>query len=378
MTTTEESTAINRIGLRRLFDAKGCSLTVHEEIVVDLTVSESFQARIYLGPKPEHGIQVVSGIPRYMVPGEPFNISNFEFNADATKSSYAGRFFLEISASCAAEPIDSAVGSEDIRSKLLKQAEAKKPELQNIIDLVAGIVGLRFHRQFVLVPLDENIFAWEGEIPVRAFVSPSWEILETIGLTEAGVAHLEGHRAALQNLPDTLRRKLGLIFHWLLRAWREVDHVYKFVALFLPLEAVLSSGGKKRDSQQKEQVDAIRRILRDNAGEQAESLVMLFNRAYERLSPTLDDRFIDLARNAQMPGWEGDIEAFRHFKRLRNALVHRGDKEVQHRLTVGQEEVRTLSDLVERYVNYAIFGDSQVYESRSRPKAQEQSKGADT
>ena len=48
-------------------------------------------------------------------------------------------------------------------------------------------------------------------------------------------------------------------------------------------------------------------------------------------------------------------------------LVHGSDTNVKHKLTIGKEEVRTLQDLVERYVNYCLFRDNNVYRSRWRP-----------
>ena len=89
------------------------------------------------------------------------------------------------------------------------------------------------------------------------------------------------------------------------------------------------------------------------------------------MGPTLDERFEDLAKTAKLPGWEADIEAFKKYKRMRNMLIHGSDKDVQQKLSVGQEEVRTLEDLVERYVNYALFRDNKVYRSRWRPKIRE-------
>jgi hypothetical protein len=358
----------NRIGLRRLFDAKGCSLSGRDDLAVNWTISELYAARIYLGPKPEHGIQVVSGSPKYIVPGEGMSAVTFEYQADASKSSYPGRFFLEISVSCSAEPVSYSSGSEEARAELLQQAEARRSEFQNVIDLVAGLVGLRFHRQFVLEELDENAFALEGEYPLRNFFGPSWELLESLSLNENGIAQLEGYAVVVADLSEKIRKKLGLIFHWLLRAWRERDHVYKFVALFLPLEAVLGTVNIPPNDEQNKQASSIRQIILEQGGDNQRVLLDLFDKAFQRLSPTLDERFVYLAQSAQLPGWEGDVEAFRKFKRLRNALVHRGDKDVQHQLSVGEEEIRTLTDLVERYVNFVIFRDAQVYESRWRPQ----------
>ena len=98
------------------------------------------------------------------------------------------------------------------------------------------------------------------------------------------------------------------------------------------------------------------------------------NRLVTRIGPTLDDRFEDVAMTAKLPGWEADIEAFKKFKRMRNMLVHGSDTNVQQTLTIGEEEVRTLQDLVERYLNYCLFRDNSVYRSRWRPMIREAEK----
>lgn len=364
-------TSGNRIGLRRLFEAPGCSLASRDEVAVNLTVSEYFDVRIYLGPKPEHGIQIVSGGSKYLIPGAPMSLMKVTITTDVTTTEHSGKFFLEIAVSRAAEPVSSGAGADTIRAGLLKQAQDNESEFRNIIDLVAGIIGLRLHRQFVLEPLDENTFVWEGETRSRNFAGPHSVALDTLKLTDHGLAQLESYGHFLRNLTEEPRRKLGLVFHWLLRAWRERDPVYKFVAFFLPLEAVLSSIKLAPDVTQKEQANLIRRLIREQRRPDGENLISLINKGLERLSPTLDDRFVALAQSAQLPGWQGDIEAFRMFKRYRNALVHKGDISVQHRLSVGTAEVRTLEDLVERYVNYYIFSDTDVYRSRWRSQAKQ-------
>jgi hypothetical protein len=360
------STNLNRIGLRRLFDPKGCSLQSREELSIDLLISERYEARIYLGPKPTHGVQVVTNHPKYLIPGPLVPMGIHEIHMDASKSSHPCKFFLEISVSCLVEltPQDSEVSSA--KEQLLQQAEKRASEFQIVIDLIAGIIGLRFHRQFVLEPLDENVFAWVGDNPFTTFAGPSCELLENIALTELGAAEMESFRDRLSRLPKEPREKIGLIFHWLLRAWREHDPVYKFMALFLPLEGLLNLVAVDL-APQKEQNRLIRDIIKTYAGDKKTELLELLDLAMSRLNPTLDERFVLLASEAKLPGWEGDIEAFRRFKRFRNALVHRGDKNIQERLTIGEEDVRTLSDLVERYVNYVLFRDQNVYVSRFRP-----------
>ncbi len=74
------------------------------------------------------------------------------------------------------------------------------------------------------------------------------------------------------------------------------------------------------------------------------------------------------AEDAKMPGWENDIQAFKKFNRIRNSLIHRGDPKVKIHVSVGAEETQALEDLTERYVNYYLFQDTAVYQSRFLPR----------
>ena len=52
---------------------------------------------------------------------------------------------------------------------------------------------------------------------------------------------------------------------------------------------------------------------------------------------------------------------------MRNALLHRGEPNITTRITLIEEEVWDLEDLVERDVSFMLFGDGRVYLSRFRP-----------
>jgi hypothetical protein len=60
------------------------------------------------------------------------------------------------------------------------------------------------------------------------------------------------------------------------------------------------------------------------------------------------------------------VAAFVQFNKLRNALMHQGEPGVELIVSVGDEEVRQLEDLVERYVCHRLFGDSAVYHTKYR------------
>jgi hypothetical protein len=73
-----------------------------------------------------------------------------------------------------------------------------------------------------------------------------------------------------------------------------------------------------------------------------------------------------------MSGYERDIKAFIKFNGIRNGLLHRGDPNIRIHVKIpGEKEVTALEDLTERYVNYYLFRDSNVYQSSylKRPTA---------
>lgn len=358
----------NRIGYRYLFDSKGCSLSNRKEMTINLNVSDKYDVQIYFGPKPIHGIHIVSNYSKYFIPGTASSLGTSEFKSEIDPSSKHGPFFLEIVVSTeAADTVETNnVITHDL---LLKQAGIKKDEFKNVIYLIAGVIGLRFHRQFVMELLNENSLAWERDIPVKSQTGPVLENLELISLNDNGINQLEALKKSFASFPIDRIQKDSLIFHWLLRAWHERDNLYTFITLFIPLETLLSSlNDSKMSKKDKRHAKSIRMLIKKDAGERSEDLQCFFERLVQRTGPTLNEMFTELAETAKLPGWEADIKAFRQFNQMRNILLHGADKNVQQNLSVGDKEVRTLSDLVERYVNYFFFKDNNVYRSRWRPE----------
>jgi len=80
-------------------------------------------------------------------------------------------------------------------------------------------------------------------------------------------------------------------------------------------------------------------------------------------------RFVTLAKQANMPTMEADIEAFRRFKEMRNRLVHRGKNNIQLVVShpkIGDKELYAFEDIVERYISYALFRDLEIYQGHWR------------
>jgi hypothetical protein len=151
---------------------------------------------------------------------------------------------------------------------------------------------------------------------------------------------------------------------WLMRAWGEHEIISKFIALFTPLEMVLEGFGGSFGPDTR--IEKLRQMINSHANDDRDQLLNLVNHLATLLKPGLGTRFRELAEKAQMPGWVQDVEAFKRFNGIRNALLHRGQPDVQVMVPVSNDEIRQLQDLVERYVCYRLFNDSAVYPSSSR------------
>jgi len=115
------------------------------------------------------------------------------------------------------------------------------------------------------------------------------------------------------------------------------------------------------------QIGKLRDLIGAYAGEDEEQLNSCLDRLVNSQRPSLIDRFAIFAREANMPQWENDVEAFKRFNKIRNGLIHRGDARVRLHVPIG-EETRALGDLTERYVNFALFGDTAIYKSAFQPR----------
>lgn len=140
------------------------------------------------------------------------------------------------------------------------------------------------------------------------------------------------------------------ILSWLLRAWGDSDPVNQFVSLFIPLEMVLAGIGPS--GQEKLKSEKLRALIERHASEDDDLLNWVTS-----LAPPITARFATFACEAALAGWEEDIVVFKKFNGIRSALMHRGQKPEDLRVTVGKEDVRTLQSIVERYVNYQLFAD---------------------
>ena len=369
MDKVKNSDSCRYTGYRILYDAKGCSFSDYDEYLTNFDVAGKYDVQAYFGPKPKHGIQIVSGCSKYIVPGNDAVFGKIEFMAETDGKTDYSPFFFEVVVRVQADELSSMANTID---ELLRNAESRREEFKNVIYLVAGIIGLRFQRQFVLEPLNENTLAWLDNAPSQNACTPFLECLELISINGHGIQFLEALKQPFACLSLEVVEKNSLIFHWLLRAWRERDPLHKFIALFVPLEALLTTfTDLKMSADNREKAKSIRMAIEKYADSNADELLLFFNKLINKAGPTLEDRFVDIATEAKLPGWKSDIEAFKKYQIMRNMLLHGRDTNVEHNITIREEEVRTLQDTVERYVNFCLFRDNNVYRSRWRQSIDE-------
>lgn len=361
MYSTEER---SRIGYRYLYDSKGCSLSTGNEATVCFRISDKYTAEIYIGPKPKYGIQTVSGYSKYFIPGRSASFGTTEIKKEVESEAEHGPMFTEI-----VVRTESALAQSDQNNiKLLHEAEGKRDQFRNIIEFVAGVIGLRFHRQFVFERLSETALAWCGGRSHMSFGGPSLELLETMSLNGNGIDFLHAVTKRMEVLSFEEAEEYGQLLHWLLLAWAEKDEMYRFLTLFIPLECILNRYTDPENyKKEKCFIPIIEHLIKDYGGEKVKEIQAVFQKCACAFRPGLNERFIDFAVTANMAGYEADIEAFKKFNRMRNQLLHRGDTDIQQHVRIGEEENRSFADIVERYINFFFFRDNKVYQSRWRP-----------
>jgi hypothetical protein len=364
-----------RIGYRRLYDSMGCSIANQQTIHLVFPCEDHLQVEIYMGNKPKFGITVEAGHEAYIIPGEQSKIGNYAYHADATQSPYPRSFFTEIICSHELEVTDDLFNAfyrdeQPAIQELLRIAESRADEYQMVSDFFSGILGLRFHPQFILKLLNENFVAFHNEKQGFNFASSAVQILEGIQVNEVGISIIEQFFPAIGKAERKVMQSSSEILSWLIRAWTERDIVSKFNALFIPIEMVLEGIQGEIPEDERLQMEKLHTLIgiygRDD--KEKEALISFLDKLVKSQRPSLIDRFNIFAEDAKMPGWEKDIQAFKKFNRIRNSLIHRGDPKVKIHIKIGEEEVRALEDLTERYVNYYLFQDTAVYQSRFLPR----------
>ena len=324
-----------RVGYRRLYDSMGCSIANQQIVHVVFPFGKHLQVEIYIGNNPKFGIWTETGHEDYLIPGEQMTIGHYTYHADATQSPYPRKFFTEIICSQVEEVSDElfeAFYREDSNAnqELLGRAQAHAEEYYMIADLLSGVIGLRFHPQFIMKLLNENFIAFHDEKRAINYAGSPVQNLEAIQLIETGISAINQLFPEIGKVDNKETKKASQVLGWLIRAWTERDIISKFNALFIPLEMILEGVQGKMPEAQRRQVEKIQTLIDTRVEEdrEKEALRRLLDRLVKNQRPSLIDRFDIFAKQAKMPGWMNDIEAFKKFNRIRNGLIHSGDPKV--------------------------------------------------
>ncbi len=364
-----------KVGYRRLYDSMGCSIVNNQLFHLVFPLGQHLQVEVYMGAKPKFGILIEKDHDDYLIPGSKASIGQYSYHLDATESLYLRSFFTEIA--CLRELEVTADLSEAFHrndpqasNELLQLVAKDEDEYRVVADLISGIIGLRFHPQFVMKLLNENFIALRETDHAITLPSSPIQTLEGIQLNTPGIDHMSHLFPAISSITDKQIRSTGKILGWLMRAWAEKDDVSKFNALFIPIEMILEGIKGEMPQDQREQIERLENLIDTYCGEDKEKEVLkgLLARLVKSQRPSLIDRFNIFAEQAKLPGWKNDIKAFKKFNGIRNSLLHRGDPNVRTHVTVGENEIHALEDLTERYVNFALFRDSAVYQSYWQPR----------
>lgn len=374
---------------RRVYEALGCFPGDIPEIRKRYDLSSRYDVSVYIEkerpyssfrmPDQKYGVPIGPDTPNEIrVSFEP---SSFEAKGSTTGENESSKLYTEISCLFEVhitEGIAAGVEHGDVSAKktLEQKASEYKSEVQQVADLVAGTLGLRLHKQFVLVLLHEG-FVYPGRAPGEldyTWESDMAELLDAVLLEKAAFEAITSDLEKVKPSRNDTWKDAAQILKWLMRAWGEQDHIARFVALFIPLEMLLSGHKVERGESTMRPNREIRRLISRHAGEQKGALLSFYDNLIQRYAetPRLEDRFASFAEKAALIGWEKDIVAFGQYNRVRNDIVHRGRTEVPLTLWAIDKNLPLLEDLTERYIAYALYGDAKVYLGRSRRLARDE------
>ncbi len=354
--------AREKIGYRRLYAALGCSIEGREELRTSFSYDSNIQVELYLGPSPRFGVTIIKS-DRYIVPEKEAQIFQTQHFKHGQEVGCPYNFFCEIFCWCETEvPDDISLAfrtkKQGSEKALLSKANAKREEFTHIIDLISGVIGLRFHRQFIIKVLGEDPVALHEDGDYRISYSGSWvERLDPIRLSPEGVEALEKMLPRIASANKEAKETGADILHWLMRAWEGRDPVDRFMAFFIPIEMILNSTGSMPQIDFQDKAQTIRKLIAGYSNGGSDDLLCFFNGLIEKQRPTLVQRFALLAERSKLQGWEDDIKAFSGFNKMRNGLLHRGEKSVKDSVQISKDTSVNLQHLTEKYLRYVLFQD---------------------
>ena len=232
---------VEYIGYRQLYNALSCKLEGQEEFGIGFRVGNDMCAEIYLGPRPRFGLLVDKSSDRYFAPatGVPASLGEISYARDLSELDYPHKFFCEIVCFKAVEvsqELSEAFHRQEreARKDMLSLAEKDEEPLKETIDLIAGVVGLRFHKRLVLELINENPLVLLLDSNDDFVLNLAGDFLTVVPgevwLKQEGLVGLGSLLPIVGAAKPEAREHGATVFKWLLRAWSQQDMVSTFVA----------------------------------------------------------------------------------------------------------------------------------------------------
>lgn len=360
------------VGYRRLYESLGSRISPEEAIQHPFLFQDGYAGFLYFGPTPNFGVFTHESTERFLLVREQNDIDKIEFRSDVSLTKFAGRSFFEVIVTRAhrisKKKYESALkGDAKVRDELLGLCDPDRKTFMNLQSMIAGAVGLKIHRQFVMNLLNENQILIVGDKPFFRFHSRTFENLDPIKINATGIKRIKELVESFDKVPQGAFEDAGEILGWLLRAWSEMDSISKFIACFIPIECILAPVSIPMRPEEKAALKKIGKLIRKADRAERDELERVFTKYRQPRFPSLDERFEKFAQEVGFPSAEEDIKAFSRFNKIRNDLHHRGDASANIVIEIDSSTVHSLEDIAERYVNFAIFADRSIYKSSWRP-----------
>lgn len=360
------------MGLRRLYLSPGCSLELPASVERALG---GCVVRVTTTMAPSLGVsQVEETKANFLTHVEVHQ--RHRIGGTPAETGYQGYLFTEIICGAFEDFDDEVVAAArakkvEAAQTILRRLDAIRGRATETLDLVAGTIALSVHLQLVRRLLCEEDVALIGEeCLARSFAGTPVEVMLRVRLNSTLQEATGLLIDSLNNADAAVRRACSEKLRWLLRAWDDPSPVGRFLGLFVPIEMIL--GGVGKDSiPPSAAVLNLQAFISKTGGPEAGSLQADLAKVVGERRPSLVDRFAVLARQTKHSRVEEDIKAFRQFNKIRNNLLHQGEHSYSPVIEVEQEVVADLEDLVERYLSFALFGDTKPFVSRFRHKSAE-------
>jgi hypothetical protein len=369
------------VGYRRLYEALGSKFSQDDVIQHRFSFQDGYAGLLYFGPTPSLGVFTHESTERFLLPGAQNNLGKIEFRHDVNLTKFAGLSFFEVMVTRAhtvSKRKYEAVlnGDAEVRDEFLDLCEHDRKIFRNLHSMIAGAIGLKIHRQFVINLLNENQILLVGEKPFFRFHTRTFENLDSIKINATGIKKIKELVEIFDKVPLGAFEDAGEILGWLRRAWSEMDPISKFIACFIPIECILAPVSIPLPPGEKLALKKIGKLIKKVDKAEREELERVFTKYRQPRSPSLEERFEKFAREVGFPSAEEDIQAFARFNKIRNNLHHRGDASANIVVNIDSSTVHSLEDIAERYVNFAIFADRTIYKSSWRPNLGKESPGS--